>query len=683
MNTFALFHSHFLRAASKLLRRVASPALLNDANALLYSAKTFTAAMLAYFIALSIGLERPSWAIITVYIVSQTSVSASLSRSLYRMAGTVIGAGATVLIVPTFVNMPVLCSVMLTGWITFCLYLSLLVRTSRAYAFVLAGYTASLIGFPAVFDPGTIFHIAILRVQEIMIGIFCAALIHRYVLPARISGVFNNKLAQTLRSARLKIADTLAGKPDEHSDSLHLALALQFLQGISHHIPYDFALSAPVRQARKAIHDRLARLLIVNCELRDRLPTPEEIPVELRLLLKDVQAWLTHEAESEQIISAEALKKRSEQLTALYASQSPTMTDAIRASFTRHLTEAIVLLQQCERLSDAVRHARNTPALMEVKAAKGYVFHRDHLSAARTALGAFSIILSGCLIWIYSAWPDGATAVSVLGVCCTLFASFDTPAPHLVKYIMGSVWGVLISLFYSFVLLPQVTDFAVLVAALAPAYLLAGSLQARPPTTFMAMGITLTLPILCELGAHYSGDFAVAINTSIALFAAIGFAVVSMSLLQTVQADAAINRLLKLCRRDIRRSVKGVFKPDETHWTNLMIDRTALLLPRLQRSEHASEQVLEHMLHYLRIGLSVMHLRHCYSRAERKTAREINDLLYQLIHTKDIPAVRERIASMICLSLPAPDEQSRQVVDRLVDLHCALRSSKKEQENAE
>jgi hypothetical protein len=36
------------------------------------------------------------------------------------------------------------------------------------------------------------------------------------------------------------------------------------------------------------------------------------------------------------------------------------MTDAIRASFTRHLTEAIVLLQQCERLSDAVRHAKNT-----------------------------------------------------------------------------------------------------------------------------------------------------------------------------------------------------------------------------------------------------------------------------------------------------------------------------------
>ncbi|WP_210508354.1 FUSC family protein, partial [Pantoea ananatis] len=109
---------------------------------------------------------------------------------------------------------------------------------------------------------------------------------------------------------------------------------------------------------------------------------------------------------------------------------------------------------------------------------KGYVFHRDPLTAARTALGAFAIILSGCLVWIFSAWPDGSTAVSILGVCCTLFGSFDTPAPHIVKYIIGSFWGVLISLLYSFALLPQVSDFPVLVAVLAPVYLLAGSLQA-------------------------------------------------------------------------------------------------------------------------------------------------------------------------------------------------------------
>ncbi len=109
----------------------------------------------------------------------------------------------------------------------------------------------------------------------------------------------------------------------------------------------------------------------------------------------------------------------------------------------------------------------------------------------------------------------------------------------------------------------------------------------------MAMGITLTLPVLCELGARYSGDFADAANTAIALFFATGFAVIGMSLLQTVQADAAIKRLLKLCQRDIRRSVSGVFKGDETHWTNLMIDRAALLLPRLPRSGQSSARALD------------------------------------------------------------------------------------------
>lgn len=643
------------------------PALRNDAGALIYAAKSFAAAMLAYYIALSIGLERPSWAIITVYIVSQTSVGASLSRSLYRLAGTVVGACATVLIVPTFANMPILCSAVLSGWIAFCLWLSLLERTPRAYAFVLAGYTASLIGFPAVSDPGGIFSVAIVRVQEIAIGILCAALIHRYVLPARVSGQFNAKLSQTLRAARGRVADTLAGKPDAASGPLHLALALQFLQGISHHIPYDFALSAPVRQARKAIHDRLARLVIVNCELHDRLPAIGTLPAEMQVLLGDVQAWLAAEGAGASS-TAEALRHRCVLLIERYAAQAQTFEDALRVSFIRYLSEAIALLQQCERLSGAIRHAKPAFGEMQTRAAKGYVFHRDPLTAARTALGAFAIILSGCLVWIFSVWPDGGTAVSILGVCCTLFGSFDTPAPHIVKYIVGSFWGVLISLLYSFALLPQASDFPVLVAVLAPAYLLAGSLQARPPTTFMAMGITLTLPILCELGARYSGDFAVAANTAIALFAATGFAVVSMSLLQTVQADGAITRLLNLCQRDIRRSVKGTLRVDETHWINLMMDRTALLLPRLQRSEHAPDLALSRLLHALRLGLSVMHLR----RGDTLPGREVDALFHQ-IATADSSHLRERLADIIERHLPAADEHTRQFVFRLVDLHCALR----------
>lgn len=190
-------------APHAVLNLLRTPAMKEDAAGLLFSIKSFAAAMLAYYIALRIGLPKPFWAILTVYIVSQTSAGASLSRGIHRFVGTLAGAVATVAIVPNFVNEPMACSVVLAGWISFCLYLSLLDRTPRAYAFLLAGYTTSLIGFPSVLDPSAVFDTAVVRVQEISIGILCAVLIHRFVLPKPMTDLFMGKLSVTLRDARL------------------------------------------------------------------------------------------------------------------------------------------------------------------------------------------------------------------------------------------------------------------------------------------------------------------------------------------------------------------------------------------------------------------------------------------------------------------------------------------------
>ena len=685
MNIILFRQARWLRAAGAVARRfmpqTPSAALRSDGQAVIYAAKSFSAAMLAYYLALSIGLQRPSWAIITVYIVSQTSAGASLSRSVYRLVGTVVGAAATVIIVPTFVNQPILCSVMLALWIAGSLCLSLLERTPRGYAFLLAGYTASLIGFPAVSAPGTIFDLAVTRVEEIAIGILCAGLIHRFVLPVRIAGRFNSTLAQTLATARQRIADTLAGKPVA-AETLRLALSLQFLQGINHHLPWDDGLSVPHRQARKAIHDRLARLLIVNGELYDRLQRSGPPPDDLQALLAEAEAWLTGPQAARSAPSADGLLSRCERLIVRYAADAQTMDEALRLSLARHLAEAIRLLQESERLAKAV-YRRRSPALPpDAGAAKGYVFHRDPLSALRTSFGAFVIILSGCLIWIGSAWPDGGTAVSILGVCCSLFASFDAPAAHLVKYLIGCVWGVLFSLLYSFVLLPQVNEFALLASVLAPVYLLAGSLQARPATTFMAMGITLTLPILCELGASYRGDFATAINTALALFIAVGYAAFGMRLLQTVQAETAIRRLLTLCQRDIRRAARGRLAHNAHRWTNLMIDRTALLLPRLPQSGPAAGQLLDKMLRDIRTGLAVIHLRRRYQQADSASADAVQALLDALNPQPDITALEQPVNALLAQALPATDAASRERAEALIALYCALHQPEESQNHA-
>src|SRR5690606_3936940 len=110
-----------VKAGTSFLR---APTIKADADAILFSAKSFAAAMLAYYISLRIGLPKPFWAIVTVYIVSQTSAGASFSRGVYRFAGTFVGAIATVAIVPNFVNDPMVCSVVLAGWIGLCLFFS-------------------------------------------------------------------------------------------------------------------------------------------------------------------------------------------------------------------------------------------------------------------------------------------------------------------------------------------------------------------------------------------------------------------------------------------------------------------------------------------------------------------------------------------------------------------------------
>ncbi|MET0706757.1 MAG: FUSC family protein, partial [Tardiphaga sp.] len=148
---------------------IARPPFLVRHADIIFSIKTFAAAVMALLIALAMDLPRPYWALATVYIASQPLAGATRSKAFFRVAGTLIGAAASVAIVPNFVNSPELCSLAMALWVGLCLYVSQLDRTPRGYMFMLAGYTAALIGFPSVTEPATIFDTAVSRSEEIIL----------------------------------------------------------------------------------------------------------------------------------------------------------------------------------------------------------------------------------------------------------------------------------------------------------------------------------------------------------------------------------------------------------------------------------------------------------------------------------------------------------------------------------
>lgn len=174
----------------------------SDRHAWLFAIKTCVAALVALFIALALSLDRPSWSVTTVFIASQLYAGATVSKSVYRLLGTCLGAVATVVTVPALVQTPVLLCLALAAWVSGCLFVSLLDRSPRSYIFMLAGYIAAFIGFPAVDTPLAIFDLAVARVEEISLGVLCSSLVHTLVLPRFVQQLIEQKIESWLVDAR-------------------------------------------------------------------------------------------------------------------------------------------------------------------------------------------------------------------------------------------------------------------------------------------------------------------------------------------------------------------------------------------------------------------------------------------------------------------------------------------------
>ncbi|WP_031362569.1 FUSC family protein, partial [Caballeronia sordidicola] len=149
-----------------------------------FSLKTFAAGMLALYIAFYFDLPRPYWALASVYIVSNPFVGATRSKALYRVIGTVLGALASIALVPPFAETPYLLSALIALWTGVFVYISILTRAARNYVFLLASYSLSVIALPALSNPLSIFDVAVARTEEITLGIVCASIVGSVFFPS-------------------------------------------------------------------------------------------------------------------------------------------------------------------------------------------------------------------------------------------------------------------------------------------------------------------------------------------------------------------------------------------------------------------------------------------------------------------------------------------------------------------
>ncbi|MHA6717858.1 FUSC family protein [Sphingomonas sp. RS6] len=589
-------------------------------SAALFSLKSFGGAMLALYVALSIGLERPYWAFLTAYIVAQPLAGAVLSKAVFRLIGTTVGAVAAVVLVPNLSNSPELLSLALAAWLALCVFVSLLDRTPRAYMFVLAGYSTCLIAFPSVDAPETIFTVASLRVQEIGLGILCGSFVHALVFPRSIAQSLIARVGAILRDAETWSRDTiaLAEVPGVDAERARLAQDITELHQLSIHLPFETNRIAPRVRTVRALQDQLSLLLPLGAAVSDRIAilrgqSGALNPAVVRLLA-DAQAWLAEPGTDPATrgAAADALAARCAALEPTIAADAD-WTGMIQLSLLARLAALITAHRDCRDLLDQMEVHHRRPVTPRVAALiegrRNRELHRDIAGAARSAFGAFVTVTLGCALWIGSGWQDGGTAVMLAGVFLALFSASDDALVPLKAFVVGTGFAILIGAVYGFVILPRLDGFAMMAAAMAPVLLLFGSLMTSPPYGVVALATLLGVGSPSLISAHYVGNFAAFANGNVAQLVGVWFAIVMTRLLQSAGAEQAIRRTVRAGWADIATRSNLETPPDLRGWIARMLDRVARLAPRLAARGEASGKPLYDALRDLRTGVAIGELR--------------------------------------------------------------------------
>lgn len=594
-----------------------------------FSAKTFAGAMLALWLAFWLDLDRPYWAMATAYIVANPVTGAMRSKSAYRFAGTLIGAVATLALVPNLVDAPELLVAALALWVAFCIYFALLDRTPRSYLFLLAGFTAALIGFPAVDTPGAIWDIVLARVEEITLGIACSTLVGTLILPVPLGPALAKRVDTLLREAATCSLALLSGLPDSAaSRAARRKLAADALEigGLAAHLAYDTSSYQSAAAAVSVVHRRVILLLAVLSGVADRIAVLREnggLTADIRAGLDRVSAWLA--APERSIEDADALRASLVVLDPPADAQADWNAVMISGLLSR-LLELVDIGHDMAALRGALHHGDSRLPHLVLPSQPG-PRHRDHFMAAYSGAAAALAIGLISAFWIAAAWPEGSGAASLAAVACSFFAAQDDPVPSLVKFIYGVTFALVVDAIYLFAILPRAHDFEMLALALAAFYVPLGALMAQPKLAQVAGPIAFVGATLMSLSSSYSADFASFTNGAVAAVGGLAAAAVILRLVRSVGANWAAQRLLRANRADIADAASHAGAEDRLIFASLMLDRLGELVPRLAAVAEGADAAALSALAEIRVGINVVDLQHAAAGCTQGPAESIRTVL--------------------------------------------------------
>lgn len=590
--------------------------ILNPAREdVVFSLKTFAAAVLALLICYTFDLQGPQWAFTSVYIIANPLAGASGSKALYRLVGTAVGGAATVAFIPNLINSAEILTVTISLWIGMCLTLSLLDRSPRGYAFMLAGYTAALTSFPVVDAPDTAFTYATARTLEIGVAIICTLLFNTIFFPKSANGVLTRRVDGWLADVRKLAGGVLRGEDTSGTLSAlsrKLAAEATDIRLFTTHAFFDTGDSRRAAMLSRELQRMMVALLPVISGIDDVLGafrnSRNGMPTDIRQVLIDVDTWMAQGvALSDE--NRDLLWTRLENIARNGAAEA-SWSGILSRNLAVRLQDLVQTWSDCIDLKNGIEPKRTRSRLLTRLGLSGSQrpMHKDYTMALFSGATAALTTALGCTIWISTEWSSGAGMVVMGAIMMCFFAAMDNAKPVITTFMLATIATAVVCFVIQFALTPMITSFTALMAVLAIVCIPVGLLAAKPQTFLLGMSIGTSMPNMLGLPARPSFDAAAFLNSNISTVAGTILALTVTVLVKTIGTEWSARRLLRAGWSDVRAAARADAASDFTRLLHKMLDRLALLAPRINALPKSSSVHGEDILKDMRAGFNLIEM---------------------------------------------------------------------------
>jgi uncharacterized membrane protein YccC len=527
---------------------------------------------LALFVAFWLQLDNPSWAGTSAAIVCQPVLGASLRKGWFRLIGTLIGGIVIVLLTAAFPQSRAGFLIGLALWCAICGFFASLLRNFASYAAALAGYTAAIVAGDELGATGGVnglaFHLAVMRVSEISLGIVCAGFVMaltdsgraRRRLAALLAGLGNEALVGLLQALRLPAAAQAQSRTQRRA-------MVQQVGGLDAIIDQVLGEESALRFRPRPLQAAVDGLLYAlsawrGVSLHLELAPDEGAEHEAALVLQQVPPALT-EARSPHLWL--------EQAGVLHAA---CLGAARRLVGMNAETPSLRLL--ADRTAAALLGLRDTlaalmllenPHVADVRRQIAPLRVPDILPPVVSAIRGFVTVGATALVWIVTAWPSGATAMVFAAVTVTLFSPRADQAYGFARsFMLGTAITAVLAWVIGFLVLPRVEGFLAFSLALGLVLIPAGALSGGTWAPLVFVAITANFVPLLAPSNPMSYDVVQFYNTAIAIVGGVGIAMLGLRLIPAVPPGVRAERLLLLTLRDLRRIAAGRLRISIEDW---------------------------------------------------------------------------------------------------------------------